>query len=124
MRLLGLSALVLACSCGDDSLTRPADLPITTYTANQEFTMTLVMSRCRQACETYSDSECDVSIEQDDRTIKISPKVSVERNDSIDCNENCSGAAVLAHCEVGPLDAGTWTVEATDGLFSRTIELR
>lgn len=123
LALLVFSALALTgAACGDEALTRPTSIPLSTYPAGRSFTLTLVMDRCRQSCEVYSPSECEVSVE--DRTIRVSPRVPFERIDGVPCNENCSGAAVLAHCSIGALETGEWTVEATDGAFQQSITLR
>ncbi|MEL6187641.1 MAG: hypothetical protein AAFU79_23725 [Myxococcota bacterium] len=114
----------IGAACGDDALTRPTGLPILTYPAGREFTLTLIMDRCRQSCETYAPSECEVSVEASDRVVEVSPRVPFERTDGVACNENCSGAAVLAHCAVGALEAGAWTVEAANGGFRQAITLR
>lgn len=122
LALVGLA--FLGSACGAETLRRPVDLPITTYPANELFTLTLVMQRCRQPCETYSDPECEVTVNEDSRTIRVDPEVEVERDDDATCSGQCSGAPVLAHCSVGPLNAGEWIVESTQGRFSRAITVR
>lgn len=126
VRALGLVASLALGSmgCGGESLTRPTDLPITVYPAGSDFTLTLVMKRCRQTCETYSEASCDVSIEEDDRIVRVSPEVSVETNGDERCDPSCGGAPVLVHCRVSALAPGEWTVESSEGRFRRVITLR
>lgn len=126
MRLAIAPLLVLfTAACGDMALVRPTGLPITTYPSGRDFTMTLVMDRCRQSCEAYSPSECGVTVNSEDRRIEVSPRVPFERIDNQLCNEDCQGAAVLAHCQVPALtESGEWTVQSSEGLFSRIIVIR
>lgn len=111
--LLVLGALVA--SCGGQSLDTPEELDITTYRVNTAFTLTLIMESCRDTCATYEASTCEVEI--DGNTLKLDVEVEYERNND-ECADVCNGQ-VLAHCSVGPLAAGTYTVEA--GSFRRTI---
>ena len=122
-RLLALSLLGFSvAACGGTTLTRPTDLPTTTYPANEEFTLSLVMQPCSFSCERYEAATCDVDVDEDARVVSVSPQVEVEREDDEGgCSQHCQGAPVLAHCEVEGLPAGTYTVEADDGGFSRTI---
>jgi hypothetical protein len=114
-----VSLVAVAFACGGQSLTTPEDLPITTYPAGSEFTLTFVMESCADACAQYEQGECSVSV--DGGTIEVEVSVSYERNDSDGCTETCSGN-VLAHCRVGALDPGTYTVQA--GSFQRQITVR
>lgn len=124
LRRLGPMLSFTCLACGSDDLTRPADLEILDYPANQAFTLTLVMRHCRSTCATYGPSSCEVSVDADERRIRVDPEVPVETDSDGPCAERCGGAAVLAHCRVEPLAAGTWTVDASEGNFSRTITLR
>lgn len=121
-RRLLMALNLLFAACGSEVLNRPADLEFTEYPAGEFFTLTLVMSYCSSSCETYEDAECEVSVNVDERRIEVSPEVRVERADGA-CTESCSGAPVLVHCEVEPLASGEWTVEASEGTFSRVITL-
>lgn len=119
---LAFGLLALA-ACGDSKLRRPIALPVTTYPANQDFTLTLEMARCRQSCEVIGERKCDVSINEDERRIEVSAEVELTFEDGVDCTGDCLGSPVLAHCEVSALDAGRWTVVSTEGRFERPIDL-
>jgi hypothetical protein len=112
-----LFALPLLSACGQ-SLTTPEDLVITTYAANTRFTMTFVMKSCGDACSKYDAPSCNVSV--DGHTINVNAHVGYSRNSGA-CSELC-GPEVLAHCDVGPLPSGTYTV--VSGGFRRDITLK
>jgi hypothetical protein len=124
MRSAPLRASALALSflfaCGGSSLTTPEDLPITTYPADTEFRMTLVMDTCADPCATYEPAECSVSVEG--MTIEVDVEVAYEHNDDGCALTNQCGGQVLAHCTVRALGAGTYTVQA--GSFQRQITVR
>jgi archaellum component FlaG (FlaF/FlaG flagellin family) len=115
-RLLLVLFLAVA-GCGQ-SISTPEDLVITTYPANAKFTLTLVMKACGDACAKYDSASCSVSI--DGHTINVDAHVGYSRENN-NCSEMC-GPEVLAHCDVGPLQAGTYTV--VDGSFRRDITVK
>lgn len=120
MRRAVLFALVTGLmSCGGQSLTTPESLTIQTYKKDTPFTLTFVMTSCRDACATYETPECSVEVEGN--TIRVDVEVSYERNGGGTCIELCAGE-VIAHCDVQALPEGTYTVES--GSFSKTIDVR
>lgn len=117
-----LAALILG-ACGDDALRRPVDLVGSTFPANEAFTLSLTMARCRQSCETVGERSCSVNVKTDERVIEVSAEVQLEVADGATCSGNCGGASVLAHCDIDPLEAGRWVVSSNGGAFERTIQL-
>jgi hypothetical protein len=104
-------------SCGGQTLTTPESLRIDTYSKNTPFTLTFVMTSCRDACATYETPECVVEVT--DKTITVEVEVPYSREGDT-CIEVCAGE-VIAHCNVSPLPAGTYTVES--GSFRKTIDV-
>src|SRR5687767_10300937 len=112
-----IAVAALLPSCGSQSITMPEDLPITTYKKDTAFTMTVVLDSCKDICATYETPTCEVEV--DGTTIYLQVEVTYER-DGTACAEVCTGQ-VLAHCDVGALAAGMYTVES--GSFKRTIQV-
>jgi hypothetical protein len=113
-----LSAALALVGCGGLSVDTPVDLQVTTYPANTPFTLTLTMQACRDACATYEEAECSVSVKADN-VLEVDASVQYDRTvDEQQCPNRC-GQPVFAHCPVPSLGAGTYTVES--GSFVRTI---
>ncbi len=108
-------------ACGLPVIERPESLELTSYPAGRAFRMTLVMRACADGCATYEDADCSVSVDEDAKRVDADASVAYSREDGAPCNLAC-GPAVLAHCDVPALTAGTWTVR--DGDFERRIEVR
>ena len=121
VRLLSALALVVAvAACGGLSVDTPTDLKVTTYPANQAFTMSLTMQACSDVCATYDEASCSTSV--DGNTIKANASLSYSRTvDGSECVNRC-GPPKFAHCDVPALAAGDYTVEA--GEFTTQIVVR
>jgi len=118
--LLSISVLLLA-ACGSPALTTPSALPLKTYAAGVK-KLSFEMISCSDPCAKYEAATCATTVDATAKTIEADISVGYEIDASIeDCPLSC-GRPVLAHCEVPPLAAGTWTV--TSGGFEATITVR
>jgi hypothetical protein len=136
VRSLLLGPLAIAAACGGKSLDMPEILAIHDYPAKVPFTLTLVMKSCSDLCAHYDPASCSVSVSSETKTIKsadgtdmqvverflnIDVHVSYSADTGADCLGQC-GPEILAHCNVGPLDAGAYTV--VSGSFRSDITVR
>lgn len=122
-RFLGALALIawvgLTGACGGQSLDTPEDLVIRDYPKDAPFVLTVVMKSCSDRCATYDASRCKVAVEGNQ--IKLDVSVHFSRDNSKPCSEVC-GPQVIAHCDVGALNPGTYTV--VSGSFRKDITIR
>ncbi len=121
-----LASFAALTACGDPGLSNPQGLQVTNYKANEAFTLSLTMSNCSRPCQDYSEMSCTVSVDSEKKEIKVDARVEVKDATTESCLETnrCDGAAVLADCKVDALEAGSYTVLASDGGFSRVITLQ
>ncbi|MEQ9499753.1 MAG: hypothetical protein RIT81_22935 [Deltaproteobacteria bacterium] len=117
-----LASLLLlggALACGGNTLEGVEDLPRTNYPRGVPFRMTVMMTACSDACSEYEEADCSVDVNEDDKEISVSASVCFDRVMD-ECPEIC-GPRVNAHCEIPPLDGGTYTV--TSDNFTATIDV-
>lgn len=121
---LALTALLAAISlsaCGR-ALTVPEGLEIRDYKANEAFTMTFVMKTCSDTCQSYDPATCEIAFDSGTMRASIAvpfgPKADADPETLKNCSLRC-GPPVLAHCAVGALSAGTYSVVAET--FESTI---
>ena len=117
-RSMAFCFLLLLSACGS-ALTIPEDIPITHLPAGQDFVLTLIMDTCSDTCATYEEGSCDVSVNKEKMEIRVDASVGFDANAVDNCVSVCGGE-VLAHCDVDPLPAGTYTVKSKGG-FSEQI---
>lgn len=118
-RIAACLFVLLLAACGD-SLVVPEALPLTRLPAGQDFVLTLVMTSCSDTCATYDEPQCDVSVDREDRVIRVDACVGINRDAVETCLPVC-GREILAHCDVDALPAGTYTVRSKG--FAAQIEL-
>jgi hypothetical protein len=121
--LLGLFTFALLAACGSASLVTPEALPVREYFQDRPVELTLVMKNCSNTCVSYEAGTCKVSLEGKTINLEIDVPYSDKTVDSAsekDCSTAC-GPPVLAHCTVGPLNPGTYTVQ--DGGFHAEINV-
>jgi len=115
----GLLALV---ACGGQSTDTPTSLDVTTYPANQPFTMTLTMQACSDICAEYDEGSCSVDVDKEKMIIDVDASISWDRKlDAAECPNRC-GPPVKVTCDVEALDAGVYTLEANG--FTKAITIR
>lgn len=109
------SALLALSGCGSRTLETPEALPIRTYAAGSELTLSFVMRSCSDTCSTYEAAECEVEVDGTmllvDVSVAYSEREGVSAEELTGCNLSC-GREIFAHCKVPSLNAGTYTVKA------------
>lgn len=124
--LVATLSLVALAACGGRSIDSPESLaPGEDVQPIGNTQLTFIMQSCRSPCATYEMASCEVDVNNDKLEIDIDASVSFEEDRNIDdagsC-DRCSGAPILAHCQLTGLRAGTYTVTA--GSLKTTIEVR
>ncbi|MBI2377617.1 MAG: hypothetical protein HYV07_26685 [Deltaproteobacteria bacterium] len=118
------AALLVGAACGGRELSSPEALPITAYTAGQEIRVTFVMEQCSDSCSEYEAPTCTSDVDGETITFDISvpykDRAGVDSETLSGCSLVC-GPQVVAHCDVGPLDAGHYMVMA--GSFEGEIHV-
>lgn len=114
--------MVLAlAACGGDIIDTPEDIPVDEFAAGTT-KITVTMTSCSDICAEYDEPQCTSEVSGTD--IKLDATVSYTSKAPAD-GESCSlvcGPAVLAHCSVPALPAGTYTVTA--GALTKKIHVR
>ena len=114
--ILACLSLLGVMGCGGTSLDEPEDLVITEYAAGN-VTVTFVMTTCSDVCSDYGASDCSVSRDGNrleiDVEVSVDDKEGIDRDDAVACPQMC-GEPVLAHCDLGDLEPGNYTLIAGD----------
>jgi hypothetical protein len=113
--IISLSVICAAlAACGGPALTRPESLPEDTFLAGQPIELTLIMKSCSDTCSEYDAASCGWSLHDHELDVSVSvpyhDKPGADRTKFVNCGPTC-GAPVFAHCTLGKLDAGTYTLK-------------
>jgi hypothetical protein len=139
-RVFAWTALLLLAACGHQSLDMPEELLIHDFPAKKPFTLTVVMKACSDLCSSYDQPSCKVSIATQTvqttttaangtvstigvqhRLIQLDVHVGYTSHTGPECAGQC-GPQILAHCNVGALDPGAYTV--VSGSFRQDVTVK
>ncbi len=139
-RAFAWTSLLLLAACGHQSLDMPEELVIHDFPAHKAFTMTVVMKACSDLCASYDQPSCKVSIASETvqttttsadgkvstigvkkKLIQLDVHVGYSSHTGPECAGQC-GPQILAHCNVGALDPGTYTV--VSGSFRQDVTVK